>query len=164
SRDDGGDRRGPLSGPPEGAAARGAHRLLRGARGAGAQEEALDLGASRLAEAPDDRGDPGGSAARQGSGEAHPAAAWRTSQKRAGHPPLRAPRLPPPPRARGVSKSAEILLLSPCGRGRGQSRSDGKVRGMAPLRGWSLSRPLTPALSRKGRGRLLCVAKGPPCS
>ena len=50
---------------PEDAGARGAQRLLRAARRARPQEEALDLRAAGLAEAADGRGHPGRGAARQ---------------------------------------------------------------------------------------------------
>ena len=59
----------------------------------GTQEEAIDFGAARLAEAPVERGHRSGTFARNRSEEAHPAARRRADQERAGHPPPRAPRL-----------------------------------------------------------------------
>ena len=56
--DDGADRRRALSRAQEEPAARGARGVLRAARGAGAEEEAVDLGAPRLAEAAARRGHP----------------------------------------------------------------------------------------------------------
>src|SRR5690606_14566653 len=72
---------------------RGDEGLLRHARGARPQEEALHVGAARLAEAPAQRGHLAGDAARERSEEADPAAAWRTAQERAGRASVRAPRI-----------------------------------------------------------------------
>src|SRR4029077_10856814 len=70
-------------------AARGARGVLRGARGARAEEEALDLRAARLAEAAARRGHPARGAALQGPQEHHPAAARRAVEERAGRASLR---------------------------------------------------------------------------
>src|SRR5690348_16950394 len=48
------------------------------------------------------------------------------------HPPSAARWVPPSP-ARGEGKAAALLFLSPCGRGRGPSQRDGKVRGLSTL-------------------------------
>ena len=56
----------------------------------GPQEEALDVGAARLAQAPDGRGHRAGNAARTRPEEAHPAAARRAAQERAGRASVRA--------------------------------------------------------------------------
>ena len=76
--------------PEEIAAARGAGGVLRGARGARTEEEALDQRAARLAEAAARRGHPARSAALQGPQGDHPAAARRAAEERAGRPPVRA--------------------------------------------------------------------------
>src|SRR5262249_2726672 len=65
----------------------------RGARGAGAEKEALHLRAARLAEAAARRGHPGRGAALEGPQDHHPAAARRAPQERAGRAPVRAPRV-----------------------------------------------------------------------
>ena len=67
--------------------------FFEGARGARAEEEALDLGASRLAEAAARRRHPARGAALQGPQDDHPAAARRAAQERAGRAPLRAARV-----------------------------------------------------------------------
>src|SRR6185369_3167395 len=89
--DDGEDRRGALPDAQEVAAARGDGSVLRGARGARAEEEAFDLRAPRLAEAAPRRGHPCGSAAFEGPQDHHPAAARRAAEERAGRASLRAP-------------------------------------------------------------------------
>src|SRR5260221_3936842 len=88
--DDGENRRGALSGAQEIAASRSARGVLRGARGARLEEEALDLGAARLAEAAPRRGHPARRPESQGPQDHHPAAARRAIEKRAGCAPLRA--------------------------------------------------------------------------
>src|SRR6185312_8771417 len=59
------------------------------------------------------------------------------------------------------SITGSYVFLSPCGRGRGPSRSDGKVRGLVPL----LASPspshrcaMGPSLSRRGRGLYAAMA------
>ena len=79
--------------PQEVASARGDGGLFRGARGAGAEEEALDLGAARLAEAASRRRHPPRGTALEGSQDDHPAAARRTAQERAGRASFRAARV-----------------------------------------------------------------------
>ena len=64
--------------------------LLRGARRAGHEEEAVDLGAARLAQAAAGRGHHARDPARARSQEADPAAARRAAQERAGRAPVRA--------------------------------------------------------------------------
>ena len=64
--DDEAHRRRAFPGTEEGAAQGGAGGLLRAARGAGAEEEAVDLGAARLAEAAARRGHPARGAAQHG--------------------------------------------------------------------------------------------------
>src|SRR5579859_5003471 len=93
SRHHAGDRRHALSGHQAAPGERGAAPVLRGARGAGPEEEALDLGAHRLAKALAGRGHRAGDVARARSQEADPAAARRAPQERAGRPPVRAARL-----------------------------------------------------------------------
>ncbi|MFK4722449.1 MoxR-like ATPase [Bradyrhizobium niftali] len=63
---------------------RSAAHLLRGARGAGPEEEALDLRAARLAEAAAQRGHERRAAPRTRPAQADPAAARRAAQERAG--------------------------------------------------------------------------------
>src|SRR6185369_13635192 len=103
---DGEDRRGALPGPEEVAAEGGDGGVLRGARGAGPEEEALDLGTARLAEAPAGGGHPSGSAAFEGPQDHHPAAARRAAEKRAGCAPVR---------ATGVHDARQGRLSAPAG-------------------------------------------------
>jgi MoxR-like ATPase len=71
--------------------ARGAERVLRHPRGAGPEEEAVDLRAARLAEAADGRGHVRRIAARPSDPQAaDPAAARRAAEERAGRAPVRA--------------------------------------------------------------------------
>jgi MoxR-like ATPase len=72
---------------------RSAQAVLRDSRRARHEEEAIDLGAARLAQALDGRGHRPRNAARARSQEADSAAARRPHQERAGRPPVRAPRL-----------------------------------------------------------------------
>ena len=72
---------------------RGAEGLLRRARGAGHQEEAVHVRAARLAQAAVERGHQPRDAARERPAQADPAAARRPAQERAGRAPLRAPGL-----------------------------------------------------------------------
>src|SRR5256884_5827751 len=72
---------------------RGAQAVLRNPRGSGDEEEAVDLGASRLAQALAGRGYRPRDVARARSEEAHSAAAWRAPKERAGRAPVRAARL-----------------------------------------------------------------------
>src|SRR5439155_19589318 len=65
-------------------------------RGAGAEEEALDLGIARLDQAAPGRGHPARGVAHPRSEKADPAFAWRAAQKRTGRAFVRAPRLPEP--------------------------------------------------------------------
>ena len=65
-------------------------RVLRDARGAGPEEEALDLRAARLAQAAAGRGHPARGAARARPRKADPAAARRAAQERAGRASVRA--------------------------------------------------------------------------
>src|SRR5262249_5046987 len=62
-------------------------------RGAGTEEEALDLRAARLAQADHGRGHRPRDLARARPEEAHSPAARRAAQERAGRAPVRAPRL-----------------------------------------------------------------------
>src|SRR5260221_1630873 len=87
---DGENRRGALSRAEEVAPARSARGVLRGARGARAEEKALDLGAARLAEAAARRGHSARRPESQGPQDDHPAAARRAVEKRAGCAPVRA--------------------------------------------------------------------------
>src|SRR5882672_1321177 len=87
---DGENRRGALSGAEEVAPARSARGVLRGARSAGAEEKALDLGASRLAEAAARRGHSARRPESQGPQDHYPAAARGAVEKRAGRASLRA--------------------------------------------------------------------------
>ena len=73
--------------------------LLRGPRSAGPEEEALDLGAARLAQAAAERGHHPGNAAGARSAQADPAAARRAAQERTGRAPVRAAGLPQPARS-----------------------------------------------------------------
>src|SRR6185295_16256317 len=68
--------------------------LLRHPRDAGPQEEAVDLGAARLAEAAARRGHPARGAAQRGPPAGHPAALRGAAQERAGRAPLRAAAVP----------------------------------------------------------------------
>ena len=95
------DRRRALPEDQAAAGRRGAAHLLRGARGAGPEEEAVDLGAARLAEAAAERGHDAGDAARARPAQADPAAARRAAEERAGRAPVRAAGVPEP--ARGLS-------------------------------------------------------------
>src|SRR5712691_10787099 len=90
---DGEDRGSALSGAQEIAASRSARSVLRGARSARPQKEALDLGAARLAEASARRGHPARRPAGQGPQDHHPALARRAAQERTGRAPVRAPHL-----------------------------------------------------------------------
>ncbi len=67
--------------------------LLRDPRRAGPEEEAVDVGAARLAEAAAQRGRAARDAARDRQPQAHPPARRRAHQERAGHAPVRAHRL-----------------------------------------------------------------------
>jgi MoxR-like ATPase len=71
----------------------GAQAVLRDPRRARDEEEALDLGAAGLAQAPDGRGHRARGAARARPQAAHSAAARRAHQERAGRAPVRAARL-----------------------------------------------------------------------
>ena len=73
--------------------------LLRGARSAGPEEEALDLGAARLAQAAAQRGHHAGNAEGARSAQADPAAARRAAQERTGRAPVRAAGVPQPARS-----------------------------------------------------------------
>ena len=77
-------------GHQEGAARGGARGVLRPARGAGPQEEAVDVRAARLAEAPARRGHSARGAAQQRQEDGHSAAARRAAQERAGRASVRA--------------------------------------------------------------------------
>ena len=68
----------------------GAEAVLRDPRRSRREEEAVDLGTARLAQAPDGRGHRPGNPARARSEEAHPAAARRAAQERAGRASVRA--------------------------------------------------------------------------
>src|SRR5262249_56334413 len=68
----------------------GAQAVLRDPRSAGNEEEALDLGAARLAQASAGRGYRPRNLARARPEEAHSAAARRAAQERAGRAPVRA--------------------------------------------------------------------------
>src|SRR6185437_11976380 len=82
------------------AAGRGsAADLLRGARGAGPEEEAVDLGIARLAQAFVERGHHAGNAQGARSAQADPAAARRAPEKRAGRASVRATGVPEPARS-----------------------------------------------------------------
>src|SRR6202035_5094239 len=72
--------------------------LLRGPRGAGPEEEALDLGAVGLAETAAQRGHDAGNAQGTRSAQADPAAARRAVEERAGRAPVRAAGVSLPPR------------------------------------------------------------------
>ena len=87
------DRRRALSRAQEGAAAGGARGVLRPARRAGAEEEAVDVRAARLAEAAARRGHSARGAAQQRQEGVHSAAARRAAQERAGRAPVRARRV-----------------------------------------------------------------------
>jgi DNA polymerase III delta prime subunit len=67
--------------------------VFRDPRGAGAEEEALDLRAPRLAEAPHGGRHPARGAAQPGHPQDHSSAAWGAAQERAGRASLRAARL-----------------------------------------------------------------------
>ncbi len=54
------------------------------------EEEAVDIGTARLAEAADGRGHPRRGAAQQRQRQDPAAAAWRAAEERAGRPPVRA--------------------------------------------------------------------------
>ena len=86
-------------------------RLLRGARRAGLEEKALDLGIARLDQAAAGRRHLGRSLARARSRQAHPAALWRAPQERAGRAALRAPRVPPSPRTRDLMLEGFLIEL-----------------------------------------------------
>src|SRR6266852_3151170 len=90
---DGENRRGALSGAQEIATSRSARGVLRSARSAWLEEEALDLRAARLAEAPARRGHSARRPESQGPQDHHPAAARRAPQERTGRPSVRAPHL-----------------------------------------------------------------------
>src|SRR5262249_54535186 len=93
SRDDDADRGRAFPGIEEGAARRGARSLLQPARCARPQEEAVDVRASRLAEAAARRGHSAGSAEERRQEVADSAAARRAAEERAGRAPVRARRL-----------------------------------------------------------------------
>src|SRR5213075_3273464 len=95
---DAGDRGRPLPRDQEAPAAGGDGGVLRDPRDAGPQEEALDLRAPRLAQAPARRGHPARGAALRGPPGRDPAALRGAPQERAGRPPLRAAHLPAAPR------------------------------------------------------------------
>src|SRR5690606_11904009 len=86
-------RRRPLPGAEEGAGPGGDGSLLPDPRGSGPEEEAVDVGAARLAEAADGRGHSAGSAPLQGRDDGDPAALRRSAQERAGRAPVRAARV-----------------------------------------------------------------------
>ena len=83
------------------AAVRGAERVLQAARGAGPEEEAVDLGAARLAQAAARRGRAAGGAAHRRPAQEPAAAVRRAAQERAGRAPVRAADLPAAASSRG---------------------------------------------------------------
>ena len=85
------------------AAGRGAGGVLQPARGAGTEEEAVDLGAARLAQAAARRGHPARGPEEQRPEGADSAAARRAAQERAGRAPVRARRVHGAQRALGVA-------------------------------------------------------------
>ena len=125
-RDDDADRRRALPGAQEGAAAGGAGGLLQPARGARPQEEAVDLGAARLAQAAAGRGHPAGGAEEQRQEGADPAAARRAAQERAGRAPVRARRVHGADRAqREAAAEARGMRVRRAGR---RSNAAGRTR------------------------------------
>ncbi len=84
------DRRRAFPRHQEAPGGRGVADLLRGARGAGPEEEAVDLGTAGLAEAPAQRGHDAGNAEGARSAQADPAAARRAAEERAGRASVRA--------------------------------------------------------------------------
>ncbi len=84
------DHRGAFPRHQAAAGGGGVEAVLRNPRRAGHEEKALDLGIARLAETADGRGHRPGNPARARSEEAHPAAARRAHQERAGRAPVRA--------------------------------------------------------------------------
>src|ERR1019366_4821649 len=88
------DRRRAFSQHQETPGGRSAADLLRGARSAGPEEEALDVGTAGLAETPAQRGYDPGNAEGARSEKADPAAARRAAEERAGRAFVRAAGVP----------------------------------------------------------------------
>ena len=79
----------------------------------GLEEEAVDVGAARLAEAAAGRGHSAGGAAQQRQEGADPAAARRAAQERAGRPPVRARRVHGADRTLSAGRGAGMRFVEP---------------------------------------------------
>ena len=92
------------------------------ARDTGTEEEALHLGAARLDQAVGGRGHRPGRAARRRPEKDHSGPARRAAEERAGRAPVRAARVPQPPRRARVPRHAGAASSSSCGAGGCRSR------------------------------------------